>query len=124
MIDKNTELERLEAARQVLLGNLFIEEAMIQCNIKDKRTMVNWLKRAILVAAPESSGITVSGASAEAPLITVESRNKGADQLQLLVDKNKDLVRYQSLLNNRINELEALIAYAERKFKIKIRRMK
>lgn len=127
MIDKKTKLHRLEVARQVLLGELFIEEAMERCQIKDKKTMVRWLKCALLVTNSENLAIPKeenSELKVDKIFEVVESKEHDIDQLQLLIKKNKDLIRFQNILSNRINELEALIAHAEKKFKINIKRLK
>lgn len=46
---KNNEKKiiRLQTAMEVLNGNLFIEEAMLICEVFDKRTMIKWIKIAM-----------------------------------------------------------------------------
>jgi len=130
MIDKNKRLQRLEAARQVILGNLFIEEAMMLCQIHDKRTMVTWIKRALQQSVATDEGLAQSvtldaeNEVEERSSAHFESQEAADEQLRSLMKKNRDLVRYQNLLSNRINELEILIEHAEKKFKIKIKRIK
>lgn len=46
MLDKKTKMKRLKVAREILAGNLFLEEAMDQCQIKNRNVMIGWLKRA------------------------------------------------------------------------------
>lgn len=114
----------LHIARQVLTGDLSVEEAMQKSHVKDKRTIVRWLRQAIR-----------ENQSASIPVLTLDKQRCGErhdayspeekirhleSQLEGFKQRNLELVRFQTVLSNKINELEVLIDYAERTYQIEI----
>ncbi|MDR2272988.1 MAG: hypothetical protein LBF27_18915 [Sphingobacterium sp.] len=118
----------LHVARQVLMGKLTIEEAMEQSQVKDRRTIVSWAKRAIKedqiekdrskVVNFEIIGTEKLRPTAEDEVIRLEA------ELANFKNRNLELLRYQNVLTNKINDLEILINYAEKTYKINIMRIK
>ncbi|WP_312330844.1 hypothetical protein [Sphingobacterium sp.] len=118
----------LQVAREVLTGRISVQEAMEQSGVKDKRTIVSWVKQAmkehqsgkVLELLPDSpykqEDCTV--ASAEDKINALESKLAGARQ------RNLELLHFQQILTNKINDLEVLIDYAERTYQIDILNIK
>lgn len=118
----------LHVARQVLMGKLTIEEAMEQSQVKDRRTIVSWAKRAMKadhIEKEQNKDINCKNTSekdirpsAEEKIIRLES------ELANFKNRNMELLRFQNVLTNKINDLEILINYAEKTYKIDIMRIK
>lgn len=152
---KNRKAYMLYVARQVLTGNLSVEEAMKKSHVKDKRTIVNWLRRAIREGQSERiSGLTLDKQryheehdlhSSEGKIQNLASELKRYKQgyqekhdvyspeekiqnleseLEGFKRRNLELVRFQNILTNKINDLEVLIHYAERIYQIDIMKIR
>lgn len=118
----------LHVARQVLMGKLTIEEAMEQSQVKDRRTIVSWAKRAIKednIEKEHNKDIKYKNTSEEEVRPSVEEKIiRLESELANFKNRNLELLRFQNVLTNKINDLEILINYAERTYKIDIMRIK
>ncbi|MCS4226502.1 hypothetical protein [Sphingobacterium sp. BIGb0165] len=118
----------LHVARQVLMGKLTIEEAMEQSQVKDRRTIVSWAKRAIKadnIEKEQNKDIKLKNTSEEDVRPSVEEKIiRLESELANFKNRNMELLRFQNVLTNKINDLEILINYAERTYKIDIMRIK
>ncbi|WP_293887074.1 MULTISPECIES: hypothetical protein [unclassified Sphingobacterium] len=114
----------LQVAREVLTGRISVQEAMQRSQVKDKRTIVSWLKRAMkehpaeqeldLMLDTDCCASDISSISTEEKITKLESELAGAKQ------RNLELLHFQKILTNKINDLEVLIHYAEETYQIDI----
>ncbi|WP_293937371.1 hypothetical protein [Sphingobacterium sp. UBA5996] len=114
----------LQVAREVLTGRISVEEAMQRSKVKDKRTIVSWLKRAMkehpaeqeldLTLDTDCCAADISSKSTEEKITKLESELAGAKQ------RNVEMLHFQQILTNKINDLEVLIHYAEETYQIDI----
>lgn len=114
----------LQVAREVLTGRISVQEAMQRSHVKDKRTIVSWLKRAMkehpaeqeldLMLDTDCCASDISSISTEEKITKLESELAGAKQ------RNLELLHFQKILTNKINDLEVLIHYAEETYQIDI----
>jgi hypothetical protein len=118
---------RFQVAHQVLTGKLTINEAMDLCQVKDKRTVVNWAKSFIKEQEKEQS-YSISPIKNKQEEIVCYSSEQEIKRLETELanskNRNLELVRLQGQLNNRINDLEVLISFAEKSYKINIMKIK
>jgi hypothetical protein len=118
---------RFQVAHQVLTGKLTINEAMDLCQVKDKRTVVNWAKSFIKEQEKEQSHSIspIKNKQEEIVCYSLEQEIKRLEtELANSKNRNLELVRLQGQLNNRINDLEVLISFAEKSYKINIMKIK
>lgn len=114
----------LQVAREVLTGRISVQEAMQRSHVKDKRTIVSWLKRAMkehpaeqeldLTLDTDCCASDISSKSPEEKITKLESELAGAKQ------RNLELLHFQKILTNKINDLEVLIQHAEKTYQIDI----
>ncbi|WP_367210705.1 hypothetical protein [Sphingobacterium sp. R2] len=114
----------LQVAREVLTGRISVEEAMQRSQVKDKRTIVSWVRRAMREHNPDkgldlklkqnSYAGDFSNHSAE------EKITKLVAELEVVKQQSLELLHFKHILTNKINELEALIHYAEKTYSIAI----
>lgn len=141
----------LLVVREILLGKLSVEDALEQTRIKDKRTLIHWIKvvKDIDKIDQDSNNETYHndidkhniGECIKIDQLKLDSnvissdKNPGAkennselaqkiivlqSELTELKRRNKEFLRFQNILTNKINDLEILIDYAERTYKVKI----
>lgn len=124
MLMKDRRAFMLQVAREVLTGRISVQEAMQRSHVKDKRTIVSWLKRAMkehpaeqeldLMLDTDCCASDISSISTEEKITKLESELAGAKQ------RNLELLHFQKILTNKINDLEVLIHYAEETYQIDI----
>ena len=124
MLMKDRRAFMLQVAREVLTGRISVQEAMQRSDVKDKRTIVSWLKRAMkehpaeqeldLMLDTDCCASDISSISTEEKITKLESELAGAKQ------RNLELLHFQKILTNKINDLEVLIHYAEETYQIDI----
>ncbi|WP_313187878.1 hypothetical protein [Sphingobacterium siyangense] len=121
---KDREAFMLQVAREVLTGRISVQEAMQRSHVKDKRTIVSWLKRAIKENKPgKVMELTLENYCYQEDL-TVHSNEEKITKLESELEgakkRNLELLHFQKILTNKINDLEVLIHYAETTHKIDI----
>lgn len=118
----------LQVAREVLTGRISVQEAMQRSKVKDKRTIVSWVKRAMRERNPEKVldlTLEQSGYAGDISHDSAEERiAKLASELAAAKKRNLELLHFQQILTNKINDLEVLIHYAERTYQIDILHIK
>ncbi|MDR2270114.1 MAG: hypothetical protein LBF27_04325 [Sphingobacterium sp.] len=141
----------LLVVREVLLGKLSVEDALEQTRIKDKRTLIHWIKvvkdidkidqdlnketyhndidkHSIgecikidqlkldnnVISSDKNPGAKENNSELAQKIIVLQS------ELTELKRRNKEFLRFQNILTNKINNLEILIDYAEWTYKVEI----
>ncbi|PRD54069.1 hypothetical protein [Sphingobacterium gobiense] len=114
---------QLEAVNAILSGELLLEEAMAKYNVKDKRTMLAWIKKMIpllrsLTSQTDSSTETLRGTASRRHHNNLDTHilqeNTLLRKVISLQDKvselektNMQLIRHRNLLLEKISLLES-----------------
>lgn len=113
---------KTQVVDDLLHGKLTVAEAMERCKVKNKLTVLRWVKRSVDEIQSKqllAEKLPIAPAAVQSPLCEEEIK-----RLQGVVDtlkkSNSHLVDIQINLTKRINDLELLIEYVERTYQINV----
>ena len=90
---------QMEVAHAIIAGDLFVEEAMLKYNIKSKRTVAAWVKKAM----------SVSTDSGKAQELLQKKILELEDKIRRLEEQNLESAQYQTFLARKLTMLELKI---------------
>ncbi|NGM65772.1 hypothetical protein [Sphingobacterium sp. SGR-19] len=107
---------QVEAVKAILSGDLLLEDAMKKYGVKDKRTIVSWMKAfSPLLQSNDYSGNTISKETVQTPSINeyIVKENQLLkrviilqDQLRELEEKNAQIQAHRNVLMDKVTRLE------------------
>lgn len=113
---KNTREVQIEAVKAIVSGELLLEEAMEKYNVKDKRTILNWMKAISPLIQPSARSLEPITEEAEpAPYVHEYIVQENhllkkviglQDQLRELEEKNAQIQAHRNLLMDKVTRLE------------------
>lgn len=122
MLDAKTHMKKskkdvqIEAVKAIFFGDLLLEDAMKKYGVKDKRTIVSWMKAfSPLFRDNEYSRNTISEETAQTPSVNeyIVKENQLLkrviilqDQLRELEEKNAQIQAHRNLLMDKVARLE------------------
>lgn len=100
---------QLEAVKAILSGELLLEEAMARYSVKDRRTMLSWVRKIAPILKENSQSIEAhEDIHARQPIkpVRIQEAIVGLDYHDLWVENNA-LLRKVISLQERLSELQA-----------------
>lgn len=114
MMKKSRKDTQIEAVKAILAGELLLEEAMEKYNVKDKRTILNWMKSISPLiqnkteATPYVHEYVIKENSLLRRVIGLQ------DQLRDLEEKNAQILAQRNILMDKVTQLEVKLQAQEK----------
>lgn len=100
---------QIEAVKAIISGELLLEEAMDKYNVKDKRTMLGWVKKIIpLLNASQPASSQRSKTLFDTPIETPLLREANSDLYHQDILKENALLKKVISLQDKVRELEEM----------------
>lgn len=100
---------QIEAVKAIISGELLLEEAMDKYGVKDKRTMLAWIKKTMpLLNAPESVPSKRTKTLFDTPLEIPFMRDTNLDFYHQDIMKENALLKKVINLQDKVRELEEM----------------